>query len=122
MKKFYARFSPFNQDYDLYIKDKFSTPTGHTVVTSIQLVTEEFKLGTAYGPSASLSECDAQGLFDALWEAGLRPNSGESSKAHVEQLSDLALGDFFITMAPHDWTRVEVVDAFNDALSLNSRR
>ena len=44
------------------------------------------------------------------------------TEAHVEQLSDLALGDFFITMAPHDWTRVEVVDAFNDALSLNSRR
>ena len=86
MKKFYARYSPFNGDYDLYIKDKFSTPTGHTVVTSIRLTTEEFKLGTAYGPSASLSECDAQGLFDALWEAGLRPNSGESSKAHVEQL------------------------------------
>lgn len=86
MRKFYARFSPFTGDYDLYIKEGLFSNGGVKVVTDIQFVTKEFELGAATGPSASLREADAQSLFDALWEAGLRPNSGESSKAHVDQL------------------------------------
>ena len=39
----------------------------------------------------------------------------------VEQLADLALADFFITMAPHPWTRAEVVAAFEEALALEDR-
>jgi choline dehydrogenase len=41
--------------------------------------------------------------------------------ADVDRLADLALADFFITMAPEPWSKQEVVDAFLSALSLESR-
>ena len=41
--------------------------------------------------------------------------------ADLDQLADLALADFFITMAPEPWSKDEVVDAFRAALSLESR-
>lgn len=40
----------------------------------------------------------------------------------VDTLADLALDDFFITMAPVPWTRDEVVAAFCAALALEERR
>ena len=42
-------------------------------------------------------------------------------EADVPRLTELALADFFITMAPHDWTRDEVAGAFEEALALSSR-
>jgi len=43
------------------------------------------------------------------------------SEADLDLLADLALADFFITMAPAPWTKAEVIDAFTKALSLTDR-
>jgi len=39
----------------------------------------------------------------------------------IDELADIALKDFFITMAPKPWSKDEVVEAFNSALALTSR-
>jgi alcohol dehydrogenase len=41
--------------------------------------------------------------------------------ADLEHLTDLALDDFFITMAPAPWSREEVLTAFSSALAVASR-
>lgn len=56
----------------------------------------------------------AQLDFPVLGSLGL-------TEADVDQLADLALADFFITMSPHPWRKQEVVDAFLAALALESR-
>jgi alcohol dehydrogenase len=43
------------------------------------------------------------------------------SEADLDQLADLALADFFITMSPAPWTKDEVIAAFLAALNLESR-
>jgi choline dehydrogenase len=43
------------------------------------------------------------------------------TEADVDHLADLALADFFITMAPEPWSKQEVVAAFLAALSLEDR-
>ena len=45
----------------------------------------------------------------------------EISEADLGTLADAALSDFFITMAPTDWTRDEVLSAFSTALALEHR-
>ena len=44
------------------------------------------------------------------------------TEADVDHLADLALDDFFITMAPVPWTKDEVVEAFSAALAVGERR
>ena len=39
----------------------------------------------------------------------------------LDQLADLALADYFITMSPHPWSKEEVIAAFKSALDLKSR-
>jgi choline dehydrogenase len=41
--------------------------------------------------------------------------------ADLDQLADLALADYFITMSPVPWTKTEVVHAFTSALRLDAR-
>jgi alcohol dehydrogenase len=41
--------------------------------------------------------------------------------ADLDQLADLALADYFITMSPAPWTKGEVVGAFRSALAVRSR-
>lgn len=41
---------------------------------------------------------------------------------HLDRLTDLALADYFITMSPQPWDRVEVYDAFAAALGTSARR
>ena len=43
------------------------------------------------------------------------------TEADLDQLADLALADYFITMSPKPWTKDEVVSAFAQALALTSR-
>jgi alcohol dehydrogenase len=43
------------------------------------------------------------------------------TEGDVDHLADLALDDFFITMAPVPWTKAEVVAAFQSALALTDR-
>lgn len=43
------------------------------------------------------------------------------SKLDLDTFTDLALGDFFITMSPTPWTRDEVYDAFRAAYDLKER-
>jgi alcohol dehydrogenase len=42
-------------------------------------------------------------------------------EADLDHLADLALEDYFITMAPEPWSKPEVVAAFSSALHLTSR-
>jgi len=39
----------------------------------------------------------------------------------LDELADLALGDYFITMSPEPWTKHEVIEAFASALALTTR-
>ena len=48
-------------------------------------------------------------------------SSLEITEADLEGLTDAALSDFFITMAPAPWSRDEVLSAFKSALALESR-
>ena len=41
--------------------------------------------------------------------------------ADLDELADLALADYFITMSPVPWTKDEVVGAFSSALAVGSR-
>jgi choline dehydrogenase len=41
--------------------------------------------------------------------------------ADLDQLADLALADYFITMSPVPWSKAEVVHAFTSALRLDAR-
>ena len=43
------------------------------------------------------------------------------SESDLDQLSDLALADYFITMAPEPWSKEEVRNCFAQALDLKSR-
>ena len=43
------------------------------------------------------------------------------TEADIDQLSDLALADFFITQSPVPWSKDEVVAAFASALALSAR-
>jgi alcohol dehydrogenase len=43
------------------------------------------------------------------------------TNADIDELSDLALADFFITQSPVPWSKAEVVAAFSSALALTSR-
>jgi len=42
-------------------------------------------------------------------------------EADIDNLADIALADFFITMAPKPWSKGEVVEAFMSALKLENR-
>ncbi|MDX1887571.1 iron-containing alcohol dehydrogenase [Mycolicibacterium sp. 120270] len=53
--------------------------------------------------------------FPVLSELGL-------TDADLDRLTDLALGDYFITMSPQPWDRAEVYSAFASALSLRQRQ
>lgn len=48
-------------------------------------------------------------------------SSLELSDADLPGLADAALSDFFITMAPTDWSRDEVLTTFQKALALSTR-
>ena len=48
-------------------------------------------------------------------------SSLEFTSGDLDQLADLALADYFITMAPEPWTKDEVVGAFASALALTER-
>ncbi|MDH6195177.1 choline dehydrogenase [Mycobacterium frederiksbergense] len=52
--------------------------------------------------------------FPVLADIGL-------TEADLDRLTDLALADYFITMAPEPWQRSEVHDLFAAALSLSAR-
>lgn len=43
------------------------------------------------------------------------------TSSNVDQLAELALQDYFITMSPQPWTKEEVVTVFERALSLSAR-
>ena len=43
------------------------------------------------------------------------------TEADLDQLSDLALKDFFITQAPKPWSKAEVLEAYRSALALTKR-
>ena len=79
--------------YDVFMLAKnFGAPHHRHIVTevSVTIVTDTGD-GTPVAPASAPLIMDvktAQILFQALWDAGLRPNSGESSSAHIAALKD----------------------------------
>lgn len=72
---------PYQWDsYNIYVRE------GNKAFTNISVTTEEIDEGKCYEPVARLTSQQANAIFQALWEAGLRPNNGESSMAHVEAI------------------------------------
>jgi hypothetical protein len=77
--------------------------SGRTVIYARQYINQEYlavitsgvevkkmAVGVEWPPFVGLdsiaSDCAAQSLFQSLWDAGFRPNNGESSLAHVNAL------------------------------------
>jgi hypothetical protein len=70
--------------YDVYAKVQRN---GQAFALSADVVNETAVPGGGMWPKfLSLDSEDAQQLMNALWDAGLRPANGESSKAHVDAL------------------------------------
>lgn len=60
---------------------------GDKRITNLQMTTEVMTEGTDFKePTALLPKQVAQELMQALWLAGLRPNNGDDSVAHVAAL------------------------------------
>lgn len=66
--------------YDIGMKD------GAMVVSAGVFMLTMPTPGECIQPALQLDAQSAQLLLQALWDAGLRPNSGESSMAHVDAL------------------------------------
>jgi len=80
--KFNVNFSPLMARYEFFIRDHSGN-----IVSNVQFVQDENQdLGHYRNPSMALDEDDAQALLQVLWNAGLRPNNGESTVAHVGAL------------------------------------
>lgn len=81
MMKFHVNFSLFTQRYEFYIKD------AGKIISSVKFTEDPDQDAAIYRqPSMVLEDYDAQSLLQALWDAGLRPNNGESTVAHVDAL------------------------------------
>lgn len=65
--------------FDMYLR------VGSGVITNLAITVDNSE-GTWKPPAVALSPEEAQILFQALWDAGLRPNNGESSMAHVDAM------------------------------------
>jgi len=80
----HAYYSPWMGYYELYMKLPGDKNRG---IFFAPPEVREIEAGGCW-PSASLdiNQVVAQRLLQALWDAGLRPNNGESSVAHVEAM------------------------------------
>ncbi|MUL82537.1 MULTISPECIES: iron-containing alcohol dehydrogenase family protein [unclassified Mycolicibacterium] len=91
----------------------------HFVPTALERVADAWGLpddGTRDGSRvvAAVRSLLADLKFPVLTDIGL-------SETDLDRLTDLALADYFITMAPEPWQRDEVHDLFAAALSLSGR-
>lgn len=86
MLEFRAQALPYGDSVELYAR--MQRDGKMMVITCDGLNIREATPGEIWPKFLSLPmELNAaQSLFDALWSAGLRPNKGEASAAHVEAL------------------------------------
>lgn len=82
-RKFYIQRSVQHRNGALIYME---TGKGHIIEPIVMTVTKDPESGMWHPPTMELSEGEAQGLIDALWQAGYRPNNGESSLQHIEAL------------------------------------
>jgi choline dehydrogenase len=113
------------------------TGAPHGLTIGLVLV-ETLDTERRYVPSQLERVADAWGLPDDGSSDGTRLVTGLQSlladldfpvlsdlglnETDLDRLTDLALGDYFISMSPHPWDRAEVHDAFTAALSLRERQ
>jgi len=80
--KFYAHYAPEQLSFNIYIR------AGENHVGQpmhVELV--EFDTARSFvEPTVRLPRHEAQALFQAMWDAGLRPNDGEGTSGHVAAL------------------------------------
>ncbi len=79
--EFIVQRDPIRMGARLYIRE------GSKAVT-LTATTKEMPEGMLFPEAAELHDDEAQSLLDALWTAGYRPNSGQSSLAHIEAMRD----------------------------------
>ena len=78
--KVHARHDWTYDGYDVLIK------LGDSIVQPVLMELKPMEPNVFLDPSLRMEYELAQKLLQALWDAGLRPNNGESSLAHVEAL------------------------------------
>jgi hypothetical protein len=78
---FYATKNIAGVSYDIYGRQG-----GAIMLPVVFEMDTKVDNNTYHDPSMRFSFDDAQSLFQSLWDAGLRPNNGESSMAHVEAM------------------------------------
>lgn len=79
---------PYLFGYEVFIRN--TTMAGGTgIVKPIVMEVETVPAGQVIPsqPALTLDRFSMQSLMDAMWKAGIRPNNGESSLAHIEAMS-----------------------------------
>jgi hypothetical protein len=56
------------------------------VAVPLQLTFTEVPEGSIQEPTLTLNGADGQALFQAMWDAGMRPNNGAGSGAEAQSL------------------------------------
>lgn len=83
LKQAYVQRNFYNGAYAIHLR------TRSGIVTDVKATIDNSNdLGKYHGASMQLSDESIQMLFQAMWDAGLRPHSGESSVAHVEAMKN----------------------------------
>lgn len=83
--KFFARTEPWADSVDVVAVQDGDGGIRRFVRVTLE-VADEIKPGNICAPSITLCRADADMLFNALWDAGLRPHGGYGGTAQVEAL------------------------------------
>ncbi|MEK7125077.1 MAG: hypothetical protein AAB864_01645 [Patescibacteria group bacterium] len=84
--KFYARSEPWADSFDIFIAQESVDGRRNFVNVKLEVGDEIKPNFIAPGSSIRLTGEEATMLFNALWEAGLRPHGGYGGTAQVEAI------------------------------------
>ena len=87
MTEFRVERPIWNDCVDIYARTESDGKPAALVADGIKIVPVTREKPWPRFISLPLFMADAQSLFDALWQAGFRPNNGESSQAHVNAMN-----------------------------------
>ena len=79
----FGALEDFNSKFSILLKTRGDRPR---IVKPIQMELVDYEPGQYIDPSIQFSHEDAQQIMNEMWRAGLRPESGESTLAHIEAM------------------------------------